>query len=86
MENTLPVVSPDVGLALQADILQREGNEYVVEVLRRLQEENPCIANFIASFSVNSKDPTATAYCGVMVYQLLKSQAEADELKRNLES
>ena len=87
MKNTklLPVVHPDIGQSLKAEILEREGNQYVAVVIMRLQEENPCIASFINSFSVTGpEDPVATAYCGIFVCRLLKSQAEADQLKKNL--
>lgn len=79
----LPIVKEEVGFAIQAELLQGTNNEYVIEQIKRIQRENPCIINFISSFSVKGKDPIASAYCGILVYRLLESQAEADEMKKS---
>jgi Mg/Co/Ni transporter MgtE len=81
----LPYVNEEIGFALQKEFLETQGNEYVTQVLTRLREDNPCIANFISNMSVSSGDPTSCATTGILVYRLLESQAEADKLKSELE-
>ena len=44
----------------------------------KIEEVNPLVSKWIKSFSQTSKNKLLTAYCGLMVYELLYSQAEAD--------
>ena len=82
MENSLmPVVHEDIRRVVEAEMEEKGGNQYIKEVLLRLAEENPWIADFISKFAATTKDPTSIAYCGVLVYRLLESQAGADQLK-----
>ncbi len=82
----LPYVSEEIGFALQGEILEKPGNEYVVEILQRLTEDNPHVANFIATMSLNSDgSPLHSAYLSILVYRLLESQADADKMKSELE-
>ena len=78
----LPIVTPDVGFSVQADILQTEQNKYVLGILERLLKDNPCVAGFINNMITDSPKEYAKviAYTGAVVYRLLESQAEADEM------
>ena len=78
----LPIVTPDVGFSVQADILQTEKNKYVLGILERLLKDNPRVAEFINSIVIYSPEEYAKviAYTGAVVYRLLESQAEADEM------
>jgi len=80
----LPVVTESIGSAVQAELLQQEG--YITEMLKRLQEDNPCIANFISQVAMHSSSEKRVqqqiAYCGLLVYRLLESQAEADKMNQ----
>lgn len=78
----LPIVSEDTGHAVQAELLHSRQSEYVSELLERLQEDNPRIAEFVSRLANKCRDPTAVTYGSLLVYRLLESQAEADELKR----
>lgn len=81
----LPLVKQEIGYSIQAELLRQGENEYVAEIIKRLSEgENPCIANFITTFSQTTQDPVAAACCGALVYQILLAQAEADEIGRML--
>ncbi len=75
-------MSEDIGYAIQKELLEKPGNMYVVDILTRLGEENPKVANFISSFAMTTRDQLGTAYMGVLVYRLLESQAAADKMKR----
>ena len=50
-------------------------------MIKRLQDVNPCIANFVSGLALGTKNPFETAYAGFLVYRLLESQAQADKLK-----
>lgn len=78
----LPVVTEDVGFAVQAEVSQTPDNDYMVDLIKRLQNENPCVINFISQLSIYSKDPLGASACGLLVYRLLESQAEADQMNR----
>lgn len=93
MEETqlLPVVSPDTGRFVQAELEQgKEGNQYIIEILKRLQQKNPRIAEFLNGFTneipagpIDSKDVMLyMSYCGALVYRLLEKQAEVDFYSR----
>lgn len=82
----LPVVSPEIGAAIAAEMSQQPGNEYVVKILDRLLLDNPCVANFISSLAMQHSDPIAVGFVGILVYRLLESQMEADQLKREFGS
>jgi len=72
----LPIVTEEVGLALQRELLGEEFN--LVAVLQEIQEENPCIVNFISNFAVQTGSPEEVVWCGMAVYLLLKKQSEAE--------
>jgi len=76
----LPIVTEEVGYTIQAELKQSSKNDYIREMLERLQEDNPCVANFISKMSLSSDDATGTAYTALLTYRLLESQAEADRL------
>ena len=80
-KGVLPTVSEEVCFAVQAEIQQSKENDYVVDMLSRLQEDNPFIANFISTFSLKTSDPTSSTYAGLLVYRLLESQAQADKME-----
>ena len=77
----VPKVHGDIDAAVQAELSQSQGNEYVVGMIQRLQDDNPCVANFVSQLALKTKDPITTAYAGMLVYRLLESQAQADKMK-----
>jgi hypothetical protein len=78
----LPIVSDEIGYAIEAELIQGHKDHYYGKLLKRLSEEdNPCIANFISKMSALSTDPGTTTSTALLVYRLLESQAEADRMK-----
>lgn len=76
--NHLPVVKPEIGGSLQREISHRNDIEYVKEQLLKLDEQNPTISRFIKRFSKTTKDRLGAAFCGIVIYRMLESQAEAN--------
>lgn len=75
----LPVVREATGLILQEELLNSEENEYTANLLKRLKKDNPCVANFISTMSLESKDPHAVSYTALLVYRLLEKELESSE-------
>lgn len=80
----LPVVTRETGYAVCRELEQAEGNEYILHLIERLETENPCIAEFISRLAIQHDDPVAISTAALLVYRLLESQAEADELNERL--
>lgn len=76
----LPKVSEAVGHAVCAEMEQETGNEYIVKILERLEKENPCLAEFISRLAMRHSDPVGVSTSALLVYRLLESQIDADEL------
>lgn len=80
MENLLPVVNPEVGFSIARDIPNKD-NEFINRELALISKENPAVANFIKNWSEQSSDPLDSMFCGIIVYKLLRSQAEVDRME-----
>lgn len=80
----LPVVTQETAYAVRAEMERQAGNQYIVSILKRIEKENGCIAEFISQFAMSYPDPVAVSVSGALVYRLLESQLEADELKRQI--
>lgn len=76
----LPVVKPEIGGSLQREIVDKCDVEYVKKQLKRLDIDNPTIAKFIRDFSKTTKDRVGVAFCSLLVYRMLESQAEANRM------
>ena len=85
----LPIISQEVGNSITAEILQTNGDKYMLDLLQRLGvEDNPGIANYVNIMMMQAKIPDtreAILYAALGVYRLLESQAEADKMNRELE-
>src|SRR5262249_11004986 len=77
----LPKVTEEVGHAVCAEMEQERGNDYIVRILERVEKENPCLAEFISRLSMRHADPVGVSTSALLVYRLLESQVESDELK-----
>lgn len=83
MQNLLPIVDPDIGQSIAQAI--DDEKEYVEKQIRRLEKENPAIAEFISRWSLMHDELLVeVALCGVLVYRLLESQAEADKMSEEI--
>lgn len=83
----LPVVSEQIGRTTSEELTDELGIDYIERALQQIREENPFLASFISQFS--SIEPyrhagSKVAYCGLLVYKMLRNQSEADELKEKL--
>lgn len=76
----LPVVTKETGFAVCRELEREEDNDFVTKLLARLEEENPCVAEFVSRLAVQHEDPVAITTAALLVYRLLESQAEADAL------
>ncbi len=81
----LPKVSEAVGHAVCAEMEQEKGNDYIVRILERMEKENPCLAEFISRLAMRHSDPVGVSTSALLVYRLLESQIESDELTRAFE-
>ncbi|GIW73457.1 MAG: hypothetical protein KatS3mg102_2999 [Planctomycetota bacterium] len=80
----LPRVTRETGYAVCRELEEHPGNDYVIRLLERLEEENPCVAEFVSRLAIQHDDPVAVSTAALLVYRLLESQLEADELRRQL--
>ena len=80
----LPLVTRETGFAVCRELEQDSDQDYVVRLLELLEEENPCIAEFVSRLAIQHDDPIGVATAALLVYRLLASQAEADALNEQL--
>lgn len=78
--NYLPLVKPEISCSMEQDLIQHSDDSYVMDRLHHLSENNPVIYTFLKEFSKQSSDPIFTLFSGLIVYKMLESQAEADEM------
>jgi hypothetical protein len=82
MKNLLPFVTEEVGYSIAKDMCN-DDEKYVIEELQKIQDENPVVANFIFKWiKINKKKEARinVAFCVIIVYKMLRSQAEADRM------
>ena len=81
----LPVVKVEIGASLRRDMRGKSDQVYATTVLERLMRENPCIADFVAEYAMapGTLDPVGVIVAAVLVYRLLESQQEADDLAKD---
>lgn len=80
----LPLVTKETGYAVCRELEQDDDNSYVIRLLEQLEEENPCIAEFVSRLAIQHDDPVGVSTAALLVYKLLESQAEADALNDQL--
>lgn len=84
MKPLLPIVDAEVGFSLAKTVGEKGDSEFMKSELHRIDRENPTVANFIERWAQLSECPTHTKFCGILVYKLLRSQAEADRMTEDL--
>ena len=82
--NYLPVVNPEVSHSLRRELCDKFDEPYLKEQLQILKEKNPVIAKWIKSYGKTTDDKLGAMYCGLMVYKLLESQAEANQMAEDI--
>jgi hypothetical protein len=81
----LPRVTKETGFAVCRELETEDNNDYIIAMLERLEGENPCVAEFVSRLAIQHDDPVGISTAALLVYRLLESQAEADDLRRQLE-
>ena len=84
MKPLLPIVKEEIGFSLAHYIGARYDKEFVKTELSKIKKENPEIVSFIKKWSRLDKCSIHTAFCGILIYQLLRSQAESDKMNEEL--
>lgn len=82
MQKYLPVVKRETTYSLVGNLEKADDIEYIENKLKEIEEVNPIISRWIRQFSKVSKSKLITAYCGLIVYEMLYSQAEADAMNQ----
>lgn len=71
----LPKVQKETCLHIKREIEYAESeNVFAVNMVNRLEKENPNIAFVIAQIANTSRDPKAVAICATTVYRLLETE------------
>jgi hypothetical protein len=78
VDKYLPVVNPEVGYSLGREISKWDDEPYIDEQLDLLLDKNPTLAVWIREYANRTEDPIGAMMCGLCVYKLLESQAEAN--------
>ena len=80
----LPRETKETGYAVCRELEQAEDNDYIIQLLERLEEDNPCIAEFVSRLAIQHEDPVGIATSALLVYRLLESQLDANELRKKI--
>lgn len=85
MKRLLPLVNSDTTGPLRRDLLNTESDEeYLQKEMKAIKEENPVIASLIDKYAEKTKDSQIVYYSNILIYKLLRSQAEADLMKEQI--
>lgn len=84
-DSLLPVVSNEITASVAQELNPNiSDKENVRKQWKKIAKENPVIAQFIAKFANKSKHRIPIAYCAIIVYNMLKTQAEVNWLEDNI--
>lgn len=84
MTTYLPVVKLEVSASLQRELMDKFDAPYMREQLEILKKENPAVYLWIKRYSKTTKDRMGSMFCGLVVYKMLKSQAEANRMAEEI--
>jgi hypothetical protein len=76
-EQLLPYVTNEVGFSVAQTLCDSDAMN-VKRGLSEIKKVNPAVEEFIRKWSCKGRDRIHSALCGMLVYKLLESQAEAD--------
>jgi len=83
MEKYLPEVKRAVAASMAANIDKNyDDKQFLKSELRKIRNVNPLVAEFIVNYAKTTKVREHVCFCAVMVYKLLYSQAEADQMNQ----
>ena len=78
----LPKVKPEICASMVQNIQSSQDKKFLKKELKRIKELNPSIGLWIEKFSKETKDFIGSAYCAIIVYKMLESQMEADQMNK----
>lgn len=78
-----PVVTAETCMSVTAGISTQGTDQYLDIMSKEIAEENPYVWFTIIGLMDGINDEKTVLKAGVTVYKLLKSQAEADKLKKD---
>jgi hypothetical protein len=80
----LPIVNAEIGLPIAHALRGQDDDNYVHEELAKINKENPVIVEFLQQFAETTEDEMGSLFAGILIYKMLRSQAEADRMKQEI--
>lgn len=80
----LPRVNPSIGGSLEHELSRQNDKLYIKQQLSLIEKENPVISFWIENFSKKTRDRKGAIFCGIMVFKMLRIQAECDMMNEEL--
>ncbi|MHC4663385.1 MAG: hypothetical protein ACYS8W_17130 [Planctomycetota bacterium] len=80
----MPLVSKDTTNSVIHELTNAGSSDYFANLLDRVRQENPQVAEFLAALALTHDDPLAVSAAGLLIYRLLESQYEANRLSEML--
>lgn len=84
MENNLPEVHPETCFSIGHWCSQKTDREIVKSLYKKVKKKNPVLALWIKTWSEKTTDKFGSMACGLILYRLIESQFEANEMKNLL--
>lgn len=91
----MPIVTEGISKSVASDFVQKN-DTHIMGELEKIKEQNPYISEFIRKYSLIASEQvlddecpaesmqSACAWCGIVVYKLLLSQAECDWMENTI--
>lgn len=87
-KSLLPIVGNETMYNVEHRLSNKTDNEFYRQEIKQIRKENPLIAKFINLWASDENTPKKArgyiAFCGILVYRMLASQAEADKLEEEI--
>jgi len=83
----LPLVKEEIGYSVAESMGNEDERVYIKKELKKIKKDNPVVADFIIRWSKMAKTKHSkihSAYCGILLYGLLESQAEVDYMEKEI--
>lgn len=84
-ERYLPLVVADIGCPIAHALRGQDDEEYIQNELDKINKENPVIVEFLRQFAETTDDEVGSQFAGILIYKMLRSQAEADKMKQDID-
>lgn len=77
---SVPLITKDTVNSVIHELMELGGSEYFAELLDRMRRDNYEAAEFLSLLALNHEDPLAVSAAGLLIYRLLESQYEANQM------